>query len=341
MVQVQPFQGATSLRTIALGEQINANRDNQAFRRDALTRRDQQFQQQQRRLSQNDQNALRQALPQVVGGLFEGLEKVPQGQRAQRFNTRLQAALPALQSGVQAGVYPPELIETLSNVQEDQLGGAEANFKGLIQGQNAQGEPAFLQTDQFGNVREAPGGFSPAPRQPTAQTPAQQQIDQQRLIKAEADAKTAQGKAVTEQRKQRLAEKTQEDIKTLAGLLLDENGRASNGVKAVFGATDSLTPTLLPESVDADARIEQLVNFLTLENLGRMSGVLSDSDIRILQNAGTILKNRRISDELAEQELQKIAGIIDKAPGNNIDTRRARLEELRRKRDEGTLDGAN
>lgn len=54
------------------------------------------------------------------------------------------------------------------------------------------------------------------------------------------------------------------------------------GVKAVVGPVDSWIPTVYPSSLKATTDINQLRSILTAENLGLMSGVLSESDIKII-----------------------------------------------------------
>ena len=54
-----------------------------------------------------------------------------------------------------------------------------------------------------------------------------------------------------------------------------------------------------------------MVSLLTLENTDKMTGVLSESDIKILERAGSRLGNLRISPASARRELMKIAGIAD------------------------------
>jgi hypothetical protein len=93
------------------------------------------------------------------------------------------------------------------------------------------------------------------------------------------------------------------EVKALATELLKDPS-----LGAVFGPLQGRMPTLRGGTADAEAKIDRLQSLLTLDNLGLMKGVLSDTDIKILQRAATVLSNRTISDGQARAELQRISG---------------------------------
>jgi hypothetical protein len=93
------------------------------------------------------------------------------------------------------------------------------------------------------------------------------------------------------------------EIKTLANDLLNDPN-----LSAVFGPMQGRMPTFREGTADAEAKVNRLQSLLTLDNLNLMKGVLSDSDIKILQQAATVLSNRTISDGAARAELQRIGG---------------------------------
>lgn len=68
--------------------------------------------------------------------------------------------------------------------------------------------------------------------------------------------------------------------KSVVGRLLNNK----SGVKANFGALDRFTPNLRESALEAQTDINQLRSLLTVDNLSLMSGVLSETDIKILQN---------------------------------------------------------
>lgn len=136
-------------------------------------------------------------------------------------------------------------------------------------------------------------------------------INQAKLTKAEADARVAETKAAEAEKKQAGEDSTSNDIVTLADGLLSK----PETVRSVYGTTDGVLPSILPTTVDAEADLRRLVNMLTLENTSKMSGVLSESDIKILASAGTVLSNFRISDEKAIAELERIRDVFNRNPG--------------------------
>jgi hypothetical protein len=52
-----------------------------------------------------------------------------------------------------------------------------------------------------------------------------------------------------------------------------------------------------------------------LENMGKMKGVLSDSDMRILQQASTTL-TAEISEDAARAELNRLGSVMSKLTGD-------------------------
>ena len=82
---------------------------------------------------------------------------------------------------------------------------------------------------------------------------------------------------------------TQPDEKAAAQkeLALETVNRLLNnedGVKGNFGALDKFLPNTRESTMQAETDLNQLRSLLTVENLGLMSGVLSETDIKIIQN---------------------------------------------------------
>jgi hypothetical protein len=102
------------------------------------------------------------------------------------------------------------------------------------------------------------------------------------------------------------AEDTAREVTRLASSL-----RNSKGFSGVFGKYSAATPNLLSsqDTVDARTTLNSLKGLLTLENMGKMKGVLSDSDMRILQQASTTLA-AEMSEEAAAQELDRLVAVM-------------------------------
>ena len=97
------------------------------------------------------------------------------------------------------------------------------------------------------------------------------------------------------------------DVINEAEDLLDETNTA---IDNVYGTVRGQTYTVTQESVDAEAKIARMTDLLTTANLGKMKGVLSETDMKILERAGSILKNFRISPSLAREELRRVAAVM-------------------------------
>jgi hypothetical protein len=68
---------------------------------------------------------------------------------------------------------------------------------------------------------------------------------------------------------------------------------------------------------DFEATAERVANLLTLDNLDLMSGVLSETDIKILETAGSNLRNFGQSEEQYKQEIQRINDVMQRTITNN------------------------
>lgn len=93
------------------------------------------------------------------------------------------------------------------------------------------------------------------------------------------------------------------EVKALATELLNDPS-----LSAAFGPIQGAMWTVRGDTANVEAKLDRLQSLLTLDNLGLMKGVLSDSDIKILTRAATMLSNRRITDAAARQELERISG---------------------------------
>ncbi len=69
-----------------------------------------------------------------------------------------------------------------------------------------------------------------------------------------------------------------------------------------------MSPTLTPSGKEAEAYLNNIKNSMTIENLGVMSGPLTDSDIKIIASASS-----RLEPGMSEKALRKELNIIDKA----------------------------
>ncbi|MDB4351935.1 hypothetical protein OAA60_00715 [Porticoccaceae bacterium] len=87
------------------------------------------------------------------------------------------------------------------------------------------------------------------------------------------------------------------------------------GFNSTFGAVEGWLPTLLPSTQNAEAYVQQVADYLSIENREKMqgSGAISDFEAKTLASAATILNNRKVSDDVAWDELGKVRDILERA----------------------------
>lgn len=86
------------------------------------------------------------------------------------------------------------------------------------------------------------------------------------------------------------------------------------GFNGAFGVLDSKLPTVRQATADAEVLRESLMSLLTLENMGKMKGVLSDRDMQVLRQASTTLSGQ-MSEAGARAELDRLANVMAKVTG--------------------------
>jgi len=90
--------------------------------------------------------------------------------------------------------------------------------------------------------------------------------------------------------------------------------RNHSGLPGAFGVTSARLPTVRQDTADAETLLASLQGLLTLENMGKMKGVLSDSDMKILRQASTTL-NQSMSEGAARTELDRLQEVMSKVTG--------------------------
>lgn len=87
--------------------------------------------------------------------------------------------------------------------------------------------------------------------------------------------------------------------------------RTHKGMGAAFGTVDSFIPTIRQSTADAESLRDTLQALLTLENTGKLKGVLSDRDMQLLRAASTTL-NPRMGDAAAAAELKRLEEVMSR-----------------------------
>jgi hypothetical protein len=113
---------------------------------------------------------------------------------------------------------------------------------------------------------------------------------------------------------------TAADVKAAANALLKHKG-----FEGAFGLANSRMPTFSQNTADAEALRDRVSSLLQLANMGKMKGILSDSDMKVIKSASTTLSNR-LSGKAARTELDRVIKIMDRIesgmPGMDMATSR-------------------
>lgn len=142
---------------------------------------------------------------------------------------------------------------------------------------------------------------------------------QDALNQAGVEAITANEKAQVEQVK--ASEKALEIRKALTDLqtMPGKSAAVGAGFRKAIGAIPFVSGDAIAGSARADfeAAATRVKNLLTLDNLKLMSGVLSETDIKILETAGSNLANFSQSEESYNKEIQRVIDSMNRTVSNN------------------------
>lgn len=105
---------------------------------------------------------------------------------------------------------------------------------------------------------------------------------------------------------------TAKEVQRLATAL-----RQHKGLNGAFGSWGARMPTVSQNTADAETLLNSLASMLTMENMGKMKGVLSDSDMKVLRQASTTL-NPSMSESAARAELERIATVMSNLTGEPV-----------------------
>jgi hypothetical protein len=105
------------------------------------------------------------------------------------------------------------------------------------------------------------------------------------------------------------ARDTASEAKRIASELLNHKG-----LDRAFGVINSKLPTFQQDTADAEVLRDALTSLLTLENTGKLKGVLSNADMAILRQASTTIAGAQ-SPQAARSELQRLVDVMGRAAG--------------------------
>ena len=170
-------------------------------------------------------------------------------------------------------------------------------------GMTATAQPtAQAQPTQTGAVQPSPeddylSGLSPSDRIIA-------EAEQAARTREETEFATAQ-KAVTEQEQMVINE-----AKT-AYMIAKELRDNKAGLQGAVGPISSRLPSLSEDTVEFESKLDYLQSLLTLGNLGRMTGVLSESDLALLSKAASGL-DTGVGEAAFTQQLNTIIDNLEK-----------------------------
>lgn len=156
----------------------------------------------------------------------------------------------------------------------------------------------------------------------------------QRVAALEAQTTTAtegakqdvKAQSPEEQRKQReTAKATKMEIANANNALEQINNLTSNEeyIDSITGVSGKIPKIPGTEGFDAEVAFNQFKDTLTLENLGKMSGVLSETDIKILSSAASGLE-AGMSKDAFKSRMKKIRSVLQ----NKSEAAKKRLKDM-------------
>lgn len=216
---------------------------------------------------------------------------------------------------LQAGNIAPVMdsftqeLNTIQQVQQFLGGGGQRQSATTDLGKLRQDlEAGFITPEQYQTSVQQLSGQG----QPTEKDQIELETARARLGQIEASTEATEQKAATEAQeeteRQRMIGNEMLRAYDLASSLLD-----NPALQSAVGPVQGRLPAISEGKADVRADLDELGNLLTIGNLGRMSGVLSESDIRLLANAASGLSDVA-SDERAVQKLQEIKRRIESNP---------------------------
>lgn len=90
--------------------------------------------------------------------------------------------------------------------------------------------------------------------------------------------------------------------------------RDSPGFAGAFGVVSSRMPTMRQGTADAEVLLNSLRSLLTLENTGKLKGVLSNADMELLRQASSTL-SAQMSEPAAKAELTRLIQVMGRVAG--------------------------
>jgi hypothetical protein len=95
--------------------------------------------------------------------------------------------------------------------------------------------------------------------------------------------------------------------------IIDDLLADKDSIKAVVGPFDSTTKTILPKSSRAETKLKQLISILTAENLDIMTGVLSETDLKVIADIAGGGLDMSGDDDTVIEELERLKEKFSKA----------------------------
>jgi hypothetical protein len=112
------------------------------------------------------------------------------------------------------------------------------------------------------------------------------------------------------------ADKALKSKQTLAGSIADDLEQVlDNGLDSVSGLMGMIPNRPGSDAADTQARLDRVGSFLTLEEVQKLSGAVSDKDLEIAFKSASILNNPDAKAETREKEARRLLDIFRKASG--------------------------
>lgn len=142
---------------------------------------------------------------------------------------------------------------------------------------------------------------------------------QKKALESYSNATALQKRTAAEEQKKKAGSIKEESLRIVRDLLSDKSQ-----IHSSVGSFDSKMPSMTESAVDFDNKLDTLRSLLTAENLGLMSGVLSESDLKIIADIGSGQLNKngsekefiaaltRLEEKLSGESNDNFEGLLNK-----------------------------
>ena len=274
--------------------------------------------QQHRAATQKQNQAKQQEQLQIFAQMAQGLAKLPQGERAAAKQKYKEMYLPIYgEEGVARFDNLPEDDSTLQQVLSGLSPYLPAPLEGKVgrfrqfDGEDGKTYKLDTATGDFEVIAEPKAiDISGLPEEAQEVLKGQPPEIQEKAVASYANASNLSKQKAAEEQKAKADVIRQDALRITQELLADPSEIRNN-----VGSLDSVLPSITEGAQDFDKKLDTLRSMLTAENLKLMTGVLSESDIKILSN----IASGELTTKGSEEEFTNALKRLEQKLGGGVD----------------------